>query len=77
MYRHIDGNFSQIAVATGYQGDCRSNQPSLFTRTRSYLDWIKSNAGEITINSAPSLYNIQLAFAIVGIVFIIQNLASH
>jgi hypothetical protein len=49
----------------------------LFTRTRSYLDWIKSNAGEITINSASSLYNFQLAFAIVGIVFIIQNLASH
>ena len=70
MYRHIDGNISQIAVATGYLGDCRSNLPSLFTRTSNYLDWIKSKAGEITINSAQSINKFQLVFTTVGIVVV-------
>ena len=75
MYRRNDGNMSQIAVATRFQSDCRqTSYPSVFTRTRSYLDWIKSNAGEITISSAQSI-QYQLSLIVVGVMITMKFLA--
>ncbi|XP_046443142.1 brachyurin-like isoform X2 [Daphnia pulex] len=57
-YMTTDGNFVQIGVASFYSSTgCENGHPSGFTRIQNYLDWISTETGVITPNSASAMGN--------------------
>ncbi len=72
-YMTTDGNFVQIGVASFYSSTgCENGHPSGFTRIRNYLDWISTETGVITPNSASAIGNSICFKLVIVLVFAIH-----